>query len=117
MENGFFIPIDAIVNVRKFLSSEQIGKMILALTAFANSEDPGEMEPAVGIAFNFLKDRIQTGHAIHKANTECRDINEFQQASLPVAADPDSSDRSQKGSDSSCAVQNTPDDNNASDGS
>ena len=98
MGNCIILPIDDIKGVRNYLNYEQIGKVLLALIAFTDGEDPGEMEPAVGIAFSFVKTHTQLKPTIQKPVEEHIGINTVLQADVPPAV-PASSDssRSQKG--------------------
>lgn len=99
MENYIILPIDDIKNVRKYLNNEQVGKVLLALIAFADGEDPGEMEPAVGMAFSFVKAHIQVKPSIQEPLTEHIGISTVLQADVPPAVP--------KSPDSSCSQEST----------
>ncbi len=103
MENSIILPIDGVKSVSQYLNSEQLGELILAFISPASGGDPGEMEPAVGLAYCFLKDRVQIRSEVCDSIAEHSDCSKAQQSTLPASGS-DPSDHSQNRSDSSVGV-------------
>ena len=115
MENSIILPIDGVKSVSQYLNSEQLGELILALIASTSGEDPGEMEPAVGLAYCFLKDRARIRSEICDPIAECSDITKVQQSNHPESGSDPSSDHSENRSDGSAGVLDNPDGNSTPD--
>lgn len=75
MRGDFITHPDEILRLRSYMLPEQIGILIISLCLSEIGEDPGDMEPVVGVVYDIFKDRIQREHEAYDKKAERNRIN------------------------------------------
>ena len=75
MRGDFITHPDEILRLRSYMPPEQIGILIISLCLSEIGEDPGDMEPVVGVVYDIFKDRIQREHEAYDKKAERNRIN------------------------------------------
>ena len=73
--DSFILHIDDIQKLNDHLSPEDIGKVILSLCSFVTGEEPCDMDAGVGIAYDFMKSRIQRDQEAYEKKAARNRIN------------------------------------------
>ncbi len=75
MREDFIMHPNDLLQLRSRMSPEQIGILVSSLCLSSIGEDPGEMEPVVGVAYDIFWDRIQREHEAYDKKAERNRIN------------------------------------------
>ena len=75
MKEDFIMHPNDLLQLRSRMSPEQIGILVSSLCLSSIGEDPGEMEPVVGVAYDIFWDRIQREHEAYDKKAERNRIN------------------------------------------
>ena len=108
MREDFIMHSNDLLQLRSRMSPEQIGILVISLCLSSIGEDPLEMEPVVGVAYDIFRDRIQREHEAYDKKAERNRINgrrhighKDQGESAATAAAPAATNAAQGGMDKS----------------